>query len=52
MNVQCFCGKRCDIDVAGWVATQVAHYPGDDIEQLAREAGVPAAQARAALAEL
>jgi hypothetical protein len=49
MVIDCVCGKRCEIDVAGWVPTQVAQRPGDDIEQLAREAGVPPHRVRVAL---
>jgi endogenous inhibitor of DNA gyrase (YacG/DUF329 family) len=47
MVIECFCGKRCEVDVEAWVATQLDQRPGEDIEALAREAGVPAAQARA-----
>jgi len=47
-SATCRCGKRCEIDVEGWVAVTRAHYPGEDIEELAVEAGVPAAQAKAA----
>jgi hypothetical protein len=50
-DVQCHCGQRCSVDVAAWVAEQRDQRPDEDIEQLAREAGVPAAQARGALAE-
>jgi endogenous inhibitor of DNA gyrase (YacG/DUF329 family) len=52
MTIECFCGKRCDIDVADWVATAREHYPSEDIVELAKQVGIPAAQARAALAEL
>ena len=49
MTIECFCGKRCDVDVAGWVATQLAQRPGADIGELARQAGIPAAEARTAV---
>jgi hypothetical protein len=49
MGVQCRCGRQCEIDVAGWVATQRDQRPDEDIGQLARKVGVPATQARAAL---
>jgi hypothetical protein len=35
--------------IAEWVETQLAQRPGEDIETLAREAGVPPHRARAAL---
>jgi endogenous inhibitor of DNA gyrase (YacG/DUF329 family) len=49
MVIECFCGKRCEVDVEAWVATQLDQRPGEDIEALAREAGVPPHRARAAL---
>jgi hypothetical protein len=49
MTVTCRCGRQCDVDVAAWVETQLDHRPGEDIEALAREAGLPPHRARAAL---
>jgi hypothetical protein len=40
------CGKRCEIDVQDWVATQLDQRPDESIEGLAREAGVDVVQAR------
>jgi hypothetical protein len=51
-HATCRCEKRCEVDVGAWVAEVAAHYPGQDIVELAKVAGVPAAQARAALEEL
>jgi hypothetical protein len=48
MTIECHCGQRCSVDVGAWVATQLAQRPDEDIEQLARQAGVPPHQARAA----
>ena len=49
MVIECFCGKRCEVDVKAWVATQLDQRPGEDIESLAVEAGIPPHRARAAL---
>jgi hypothetical protein len=49
MSVQCRCGRKCEVDVDGWVATQVAQRPDEDIERLAAQAGVLPHRARAAL---
>jgi hypothetical protein len=48
-HAMCRCGRQCTIDVADWVATQLAQRPGEDVEALARQAGVSPHQARAAL---
>jgi len=48
-SATCRCGKRCEIDVEGWVATQRDQRPDEDVEQLARETGLIASTVRAAL---
>ena len=48
MTIECFCGKRCEVDVEAWVRTQLDQRPDEDVGVLAAEAGVPVAQARAA----
>jgi hypothetical protein len=45
----CRCGKQCFVDVSGWMATALEHYPTEDPIEVAVLAGIPAAQARAAL---
>jgi hypothetical protein len=47
MVIECFDGKRCEVDVEAWVRTQLDQRPGEDIEALARKAGVPPHRARA-----
>jgi hypothetical protein len=51
-SATCRCGKRCEIDVEGWVAVTRAHYPGEDIGELAKQAEVDVAAAPRAAAEL
>jgi hypothetical protein len=50
MSVQSRCGRQCEVDLDDWVATQRDHYPDEDLDELARQAGFPA-QARGSLAE-
>jgi endogenous inhibitor of DNA gyrase (YacG/DUF329 family) len=52
MTIECFCGKRCSVDVQDWVATQLDQRPDEPIEDLAAEAGISPVQARRAAAEL
>jgi hypothetical protein len=48
-DATCRCGKRCEVDVDAWVATQRDQRPDEDVEQLARESGLIASTVRAAL---
>ncbi len=52
MSIVCRCGRATEVDVSNWIATARDHYPDDDPVELARQVGIPAAQARAALDEL
>lgn len=47
MCVTCQCGRPCTVDVDAWVADILVQYPDEDIEELAAQAGIPAAQVRA-----
>jgi hypothetical protein len=45
----CRCGRRCEIDVAAWMAEASAHYPNESLEQLSAEAGIGWAQVEQAI---
>jgi hypothetical protein len=49
MTIECRCGRQCEPDIGAWVAEQVAQRPGENVEELAARAGIPAAKARTAL---
>jgi hypothetical protein len=40
-TVSCKCGQLCSVDVAGWVATTLDHYPDRDLRELAGMASIP-----------
>jgi hypothetical protein len=52
MTIECHCGRRCEVDVEAWVATQLGQRPDEDVEELAAQAGVDVAEARRVRAEL
>jgi hypothetical protein len=48
----CRCGLPCYIDISGWVATMLQHYPDEDIGEVAVLAGVDPGDARRVAANL